>query len=133
MQPTTIHTKKGTLKLIEPGIVKLTLKENITWTLEDAKETHEANLKLTNSGKYCVYFLGSRFFIPTQEAQQYAISKECTDHRVAVAFVPKKLGLLLFANLFMKTFKSKSPSKVFKSEDAALKWLRETYKKSVTE
>ena len=105
MHPKIIHTQKSTLRLIEPGIIKFTLKENITWTLEDAQEAHEANLKLTDNGKYCIFFPGNRFFIPTNEAQQFVASKECTDYRVAAAFVPHKLGLVLLANLFIKSFK----------------------------
>jgi hypothetical protein len=127
MKTNSIKTAKGALTLIEPGIIKLILKENTEWGLEDAIETHKANLKLSNGKKYCVYHIASRFFIPTKEAQKYATSKECTDYRIAAAFIVGNSGVRVFANLFLKFFKSKSPSRIFKSEKEALIWLRSMY------
>lgn len=130
MKAATIHTKKGTLKLIEPGIIKFTLKADIEWTLEDAKETHAANLKLSNGGKFCVFLIATRFFVPSKEAQHFIASKECTDYRVASAFIVRNHGLMVFANLFIQFFKSKTPIRIFKEEEEALKWMRELYQKA---
>lgn len=128
----TLHTAKGTMTLMEPGIIRVVLKENIEWTLKDAKETHEANLKLASGGKYCVYFIGNKFFIPTNEAQKYTMSKACAEYRLGAALVPQNLGLLLFANLFVKVFaKGKNPAKVFRKEKDAMKWMRELIRKAV--
>ena len=123
----SIKTKKGNLTLIEPGIIKLTMKENVEWNLEDAQETHKANLKLSNGEKFCVLLNASRFFIPSKEAQEFIASKQCTNYRIAAAYVVKNLGLQLLGNLFIRTF-SKNATRIFKTEEAALKWLREEYK-----
>jgi|ERR1051326_5701008 hypothetical protein len=128
MEKPTVNTRKGTLMLIEPGIIKLVLKENAEWNLEDAKETHKANLELSKGQKFCVLLNASRFFIPTNEANAYIASKECTEHRIGAAFVVKNPGMQLLGNLFLRTFKSKSATRIFKTEEAALKWLRGLYK-----
>ena len=130
MKDSTIHTKKGTLKLIEPGIIKLTLKADIEWDLEDAKETHAANLKLSNGEKFCVFFVANRFFVPSKEAQLYVTSKECTDFRVASAFIVRNHGVMVFANLFIRFFKSRTPFRIFKDEEPALEWMRSLLKKA---
>lgn len=127
----TIHTKKGSVTLIEPGIIKFSVKENVEWTLPDAKETHRANLKLSNGGKFCVYMNVSHFFIPTREAQLFATSKECTDYRVAAAFVVKNAGVKIFANLFVKFLKSKAPTRLFTTEKEAMAWMRKRYNEAV--
>ena len=131
MRAPAINTKKGTLTLVEPGIVKFLLKENIEWGIEDAKETHTANLKLNKGQKFCMYMNTSRFFIPTKEAQVFVASKECTDYRIGVAFITKNIGLQLFANLFIKFFKSKSPARLFPNEEEAFKWMRGLLKKEI--
>ena len=130
MKYQSIKTRKGNLTLIETGIIKLTLKENAEWNLDDAMETHKANLKLSNGGKFCVLLNASHFFIPTNEAQAFIASKECTDYRVAAAYVVKNLGLQLLGNLFIRTF-SKNATRIFKTEEAALKWLRVEYKNAI--
>ncbi len=124
MKSKTIYTKKGSSTLIEPGIIRFSLKENVEWALEDAKETHKANMELSNGEKFCVYMIASRFFIPTKEAQEFISTKECTDYRVGAAFVVKNAGLKILGNLFVKYFKSRSPSRLFTSEDTAMKWMR---------
>ena len=128
MRKPTISLRKGTISLMEEGIIKFTLKENVEWNLDDAKETHKGNRELSKGGKFCVLLNASRFFIPTNEAQAFISSKECTDYRIAAAYVVKNLGLQLLGNLFIRTFKSKSATRIFKTEDAALKWLRSEYK-----
>ncbi len=130
MKKPTIHTKKGTLTLIESGIIKMVLKENSEWNLEDAKETHEANLKLSDGKKFCLCLIANKFFIPTKEAQAYISSKECTDYRIASAFVIKNTAMKLLGNLFVKVFKSKSPTQLFSSEEDAMKWMRPLLKNS---
>lgn len=125
-----IRLKKGSVTLIEKGIIKFALNENAEWSLEDAIETHQANLKLSQGGKYCVYMNSTRFFIPSKESQQFVTSKECTKYRVAAAFVIKNKGVQLFFNLFIKLFKSKSPIKMFHSEEQAMKWMRKLYQEA---
>lgn len=125
----TIKLKKGAVTLLEPGIIRFTLNANVMWELEDAIETHKANLKLTNNGKYFVFIHGKHFFLPSKEAQKYAASKTVTDHRMAAVFVVANPGLQIFATLFQKFFKSKSPTRIFKSEAEALTWMRDQYKK----
>ena len=131
MRKPSIITQKGTVSLIEPGIMKLTLKENTEWTLEDAKETHKANLQLSKGERFCVLLNVTHFFIPSNDAQAYISSKECTDYLIASAFVVKILGMQLLGNLFLRAFKSKSSTRIFKNEDEALKWLRDLYKKAM--
>ena len=124
MKGPSIETKKGKVTLIEPGIIHFSLKENIELSLEDAKETHMANLTLSGGKKFCVYMNVTRFFIPSKEAQKFITTKECTDYRIGAAFVVKNIGVKVFANLFVKFFKSRTPSRLFTSEEEAMKWMR---------
>ncbi|HEY4800580.1 MAG TPA: hypothetical protein VII99_15990 [Bacteroidia bacterium] len=130
MKNRIIHTKKGKLRLIEPGIIQFILNENIEWDLKDAIETHKANLELSDGEKFCLIHIVNRFFIPSKKAQQFVTSKECTDKRIAVAFLVKNTAMKLFTNFFIRFFKSRTPMRLFTSEAAALKWLRSEYKKA---
>lgn len=129
MKSRTIKTKKGSCTLIEPGIIRFELNKNAEWTLPDAKETHKANMELSEGGKFFVYMIAKHFFVPTEEAQKFVSSKECTDHRIAGVFVIKNAGMKLLASLFVRFFKSNSPTMIFKTEAEALTWMRSKYKK----
>jgi hypothetical protein len=131
MKSQTIYTKKGSLTLLEPGIIQFTLKENAEWNLEDAKETHRVNMQLSNGGKFCVYMSVTRFFIPTKEAQKFITTKECTDYRIGAAFVVRNNAVKIFANLFIKFFKSRTPTRLFSSEKDAMDWMRKILKESL--
>lgn len=128
MKSSTIKTKKGSVTLVEPGIIHFKLNENAEWTLTDAKETHKANLELSEGGKFFVYMIAKHFFRPTKEAQEFIGTKECTDHRIAAVFVVPNSGMKLLATLFQRFFKSKSPTHIFKTEAEAFKFMRDTYK-----
>ncbi|HEY4800581.1 MAG TPA: hypothetical protein VII99_15995 [Bacteroidia bacterium] len=125
-----IYLKKGSVSIIEKGIIRFTLNENAVWELPDAKETHKANLKLSKGKKFCQLYDGKHFFIPDKKALAFSSSKICTNHRIAMAIVIKKLGLQIFADHFIHNFKSKSPTRIFRSKALALKWLRNEYKKA---
>jgi hypothetical protein len=131
MKAQTIHTKKGRVTLLESGIIRFALNENAEWTLQDAKETHKANLELSKGGKFCVYMNVTRFFIPTKEAQKFISTKECTDYRIGAAFVVKNSGVKVFANFFIKFFKSKTPIRLFNKEEEALTWMRKIYNEAI--
>lgn len=125
----TIKTGKGSVTLVEQGIIRYQLKENTEWTLKEAKECHAANLRLSEGERYFTYMKAKKFFIPTKEAQQFIASKECTKHRIAAVLVVENKGLQLLATLFIRLFQSKSPSYIFKTEAEAMKWMRAEYKK----
>jgi hypothetical protein len=133
MKANTIKLKKGHVTLVEPGIIRFALNENIEWTLEDAKETHRANLELSNNGKFFIYMIAKHFFLPTKEAQAYITAKPRTDHRIASVFVVPNAGMKLLVTIFKRFFKSNSPTVIFKSEAEALKWMRTTYKEATQE
>lgn len=81
-------------------------------------------MELSGGKKFCVYMNISRFFIQSKEAQQFTTSRECTDFRIGAAFVVKNAGVKIFANLFMRFFKSKTPMRLFNGEEDALIWMR---------
>jgi len=108
MNTQSVKTKKGSATLLEPGIIKYTLKDHSEWTLDDAREIHAANMQLSNGGKYFTFMHAKKIFLPTKEAQEFIASKECTDHRIAAVLVVQNTGIKLLANLFIKFFKSKS-------------------------
>lgn len=129
MNSKSIKVKKGKITLLEPGIIQFVLDGHSEITLDDMKETHQANMKLNNGGKYFTYMVAKKFFIASKEAQKFIASKECTDHRIAAVLVVHNTGLQILATLFIKFFKSESPSYIFKTEAEALKWMRAEYKK----
>lgn len=131
MSTKTIKTKKGSATLLEPGIIKYTLNDHSEWTLADAKETHAASIKLSNEGKYFTFMHAKKIFLASKEAQEFIASKECTDHRIAAVLVVQNNGIKLLATLFIKFFKSKSPSMIFSTEAQAFNWMRAEYKKVV--
>jgi len=133
MSNPTIKTKKGIHTLVEPGIIRFSLNENIEWSLEDAKESHAANMKLSNGGKYIVYMNLNRFIIPSNEAMAFISSKTVTDYRIAGCFVIENAAMILIGNLFNRFFKKATPSMMFKNEAEAFKWMRAEYKRATAE
>ncbi len=131
MNISRIKTKKGTHLLLEPGIIQFTADKISNWDIEDAKESHQANLTLSKGGKYCLYVSASIIFNPDTKAKEFVDSKICTDYRIALAYAPKSIAMRLIAQSYLLFIKNKSTSRVFQREADALQWLRDKYKEAI--
>ena len=56
-------------------------------------------------------------------AQDYLASKEVTSLNIAMAILTSSLMTVLLANFFIKFKQPATPTKMFKNEEKAIKWL----------
>jgi hypothetical protein len=59
----------------------------------------------------------------SKAAQDYLASKEVTSLNIAMAILTSSLMTVLLANFFIKFKQPATPTKMFKNEEKAIKWL----------
>ena len=114
-------TKKITLKLIEPQIIKMMMVDGIELDQNDAKEAIAEAVRLAD-GKYYTVLLDANVAgdISHEARDEFAKSK----YRLAVAIVTTSLANKLLGNFFIKFHKPMSSSRIFSDEPSAIEWLR---------
>ncbi len=122
-----IQIKKSLLTLIEsnPIIIKMEVFENEFLEVEDVKEIREANLKLSDGKPFCVLCDTSKgYFNTSPGAFKLLAGKVFSEKRIATAFVAKSLATKIASNFFIRFNKPPTPTRVFSSENEAMKWLK---------
>jgi hypothetical protein len=114
-------TKKISLQLVEPQIIRMTVTEGIELEQKDAKEAIAEALELSQGKDYTILFNANVSGTISFEArEEFARSKK----RMAVAIVTNLLANKLFGNFFIKFHKPSSASRIFSDEQKAIEWLR---------
>lgn len=125
-----MHSKEGIelrncfLRLDKEGIIRMNIKEGAKIREEDVKETYSHIRKLCAGKKRLELIEGGDFYTFDEEAQKYA-AKHGRELFIATAIVIRSPGLKVLFNFFNSFLKQPVPFKMFSSEAAALKWLRE--------
>jgi len=122
-----IKLTKSLQTLIEtdPPIIKMEAAENEFFELEDIKEIHEANLKLSNGKPFCVLLDTSKgHFSVSPKANELLASTEYAKTRRATAMVVNSLATKMAAYFFIRFNKPPTPTRVFTQAEEALKWLK---------
>lgn len=127
MKENEIETTMGYFKLLPEGISVFRYKDGSVETLETAKEDIAAMLKLVGQlapVPHLVDLTGMKS--QTRDSRKYYAESE------EVVKVVKKLALLIknpvarvLGNVYIGINKTVYPTKLFTSEEEAMKWLRE--------
>lgn len=118
------ETRIDRMRLGEDGIVRITSLPQIEITLDDAKISIEAQLKVTK-GKSCPTLLDIREIKSiTRKARMYFAGKESRSVNSAMGILVNSPLSKMVGNLFIGINKPDMPTKLFLSEDKAIEWLK---------
>lgn len=125
-----IETRTVVNSLIEEGILKVVVKENINLTLKDAQENYKAAMQLTNAKRFCVLVEGHDFVTIDDDAREFCSTAEAFENTIAMAIVVRSLSTRLIGLFLLQLNKRnhKTDIKLFKDRDAALAWIKEKMK-----
>lgn len=123
VQETIEHTS-FTAFLRSDGIVHFTMKEIEDYTVEIAKDQNQLLQKFGGGNKMPVMISFKSYNPPNEESMQYGSSEEGSRYSKANAIVVDSLALRIGANFYLNFFKPKVPTRLFNSEQGAVKWLK---------
>jgi hypothetical protein len=111
--------------LVEPSIIKISVPEDFILDVAGAQAMRLKNLELSGGRKFCV-LLDTRkgYFTTTPEALKALASPEFHFNRIGTAIIVASLATRLIGNFFRVINGQASPTRIFNSEQEALKWLR---------
>lgn len=91
---------------------------------EDVHELNALCLKMANNSHFALLVLPGEFNNASPEAREAGSKTDFKGKRIAVAVVAKSLSIKLTGNFYLNFNKPLTPTKLFKTRDAAIKWLR---------
>lgn len=113
----------ATLKY-EEDILLLTWKEDADVDLESCKEIVDWRKTIQQGEKALLLIDQRQFWSISQEAKEYSKEKDVEELNKAVALLTGDwFPSVLVANTYVKFYKPNVPTKIFKSEAKARKWL----------
>lgn len=118
-----IETTSALLEL-RSDYLYIAFKEDAVVELEHVIENKKVRERIQRGKKMLVLGDIRKVWSVTKEAQGYLSSKEVTDLNIAMAILTKSLTTVLLANFFITFNKPAVPTKLFKNEEKAIKWLR---------
>ncbi len=125
MESEALATRVNKVSLGEDGIVRVIHLPGVEVTLEDAKETMAAYLKL-NKGKRRPLFVDTKTMKSlAREARQYYAGEEAAMVASAVAIIVGTPVSRVLGNFYLGLSNPHLPSRLFSSEEEALTWLKE--------
>lgn len=120
-----IDLPEATISILEEGIMKVHIKVEDEFTIDDSKAIVEARTKLANGRKMAMlYTTSTKFVIPSKEVREYVATEERSEFVTADAFVISSLAQRLAVRFFIRFNKPVRPTRFFESEEAALEWLQ---------
>jgi hypothetical protein len=112
------------LRLGDDGIVRIIWVPGAEVTLEDAKETMAAYLKL-NKGKRLPLFVDTKTMKSlSRDARKYYAGEEAAKVASAVAIIVGTPVSRVLGNFYLGLSNPHLPSRLFSSESEALEWLK---------
>ncbi len=111
---------------VEPNIIYLKFKEAVDLEEEEMKSIIEFTLQFSEIG-YIYYITDVRVQLHTmsQEARSFlANHTKAKELGIKSAILAENIGVRLVANFYISVMKPNIPTKLFKDEDTALKWLQ---------
>jgi hypothetical protein len=117
-------TRVARLWLGEDGIVRIIHVPGAEVTLEDAKETMAAYLKINQGKKRPLLVDTKTMHSMTRETRQYYAGEEAAQVASAVAVVVGTPVSRVLGNFYIGLGNPNLPTRLFSSEDEALEWLK---------
>lgn len=117
-------TTKTVTFFIENGILYSIYKSDADVHIEDLEINFIERKKLQNGVSMPVLLDVSKVWQFSDNARKFGVNSELVNLTKAMAIVTgKSTSVILLANSFLKLFKPKYPTKLFKSKEKAIKWL----------
>lgn len=124
-----IKTTKATIKKTHDYIIEVDYNNESNIELNDAKEVHQAFLKLCNHKPFTILMKGRGKFVNfSEEAKSfYARDEELIPYKIAMAMVINSLPARIIAKFYSSLNKPIYKTKIFSNKETAIKWLHEAY------
>jgi len=121
----SIRTSTATITLIEDQIIHFMVDDGVTFDLNEMLEIRKANHELSKGSPYCVVMEAGSFTNFTKEAREASASEEHTINRIGLALIQNNLASKLLTDIYLRINKPVGKTKVFKSKEEGVAWLRE--------
>jgi hypothetical protein len=118
-----ISTKKADVSLTSDGHILIRILEYSEVEAEDIKEINAAKDQLTEGKRNTVIFVTPNYGSISKEARELSASKEVYHNAIAKALVVSNMAGRLVSHFFITVNKPPAPTKIFKTEAEAAKWL----------
>ncbi|HXB39061.1 MAG TPA: hypothetical protein VNZ49_00885 [Bacteroidia bacterium] len=121
-----IETRTAVYSVIEKGILRVVMKENVNVTLEDVVENYETTLQLAKGKRYAALVEGQEHVTIDDNASEFSSREETFKDVIALAIVIKSLSARLLGVFLMNLNKRKHNAdiKLFSNKDDALLWIQ---------
>ena len=113
------------IKIREDGIMHVHIKNELDVKFEQTQDVYRETQKLLGGKKYATLFTMTRLVTPDEQSRKFMASRERHSKVIADAFVIKSLPQRLIGNFYLRINKPPSPTKMFVTEEEALKWLEQ--------
>ena len=122
-----IRTSISEMYIDEDGILRIEILEGADITLENIKKNFDIYKELLGT-KRALLLIDSRVkYNYSKEARVYTASNQMELNRVAVAHIVRSLTSRCIISIYIRFNKPFVPTKMFTSEEKALKWLKSFY------
>jgi hypothetical protein len=118
-----IELEFATLQLFDPPLVRLEMFGNVLISAKEAKVMNDLIGVLSEGKEIPVLMIADEITQFDASARDFSASEEGTRYTVADAMVVKNIAQRLLASFYLSFNKPKKPSKMFSSEEEAIKWL----------
>jgi hypothetical protein len=102
----------------------ISFKDHVDVCVEEMLELRSKALEWTEGKGYCTYVETGAFNSFSKEVKEALVTKEHSSKRIAIAVLQSNLAIKIIADLYLKVNKPEDPTKLFRSKEEALKWLR---------
>mgnify|MGYP002625169265 CR=1 FL=1 len=116
------------VRLRSDGIVHVHYKEHTEITVDLQIKMYEIFIQMCGDVKRPFLFTAEDYVTVGKEARDNAIKMEDRYVGAATAVVANTVAYKLIANFYVKVNKPKNPFRVFNTEAAAIKWLKNHFK-----
>lgn len=119
-----VSTPHGFLvSLRKDGIIEIELKKGTEVSVQHVKEIVSAVEKAGKKKSYPILIKPNEFTFPNAEARKYMACEECNPYSLAEAYLIKSISQKMIGNFYLRFNKPFRPTKLFTSEEDAVKWL----------
>ncbi len=126
--PDKITTDHAEIEMLNDEILSLRFLPKTDINLEIAKETVEASSKVSQNRMHANLVDMRKMIFMSNDARKY-FAKQNKETVYAIAVIINSKLHRSFANLYLKINKPNIPTKMFDTEEEALKWLEEEKEK----
>ncbi len=123
-----IEIDEAIVRLRSDGIVHVHYREHTEITVDLQIKLYDIFVQMCGDAKRPFLFTAEDYVTVGKEARDNAIKMEDRYVGAITAVVANSIAYKLIANFYAKVNKPKTPFKVFNTESAAIKWLKNHFK-----